>query len=284
VRRKCLIAIFTVAIVKSHPAFAAPVEIPIEIREGLPWIKAAVPTTGAELNLLLDTGAGATVLNTATAKQLGLTLGVQISVHGVETTLSGYSLRPPILIAEGFQLPKPSLAVDLGKFSASCAKPVDGLLGADFFRGRIVQIDFEGKTLRLLPPGTTQQAAKTTSLEFRRCGMCIPISVNGRKAQMVRLDTGCLSSLQWVTSEVSAKDCSHQVAIGLSELSIPQIKTDVKIGAFEFKDVPTGLHEKPIFRGEAGLLGNGLLCRFSRVTIDAKSGHLLLEPRVVPGL
>ena len=107
--------------------------------------------------------------------------------------------------------------------------------------------------------------------------MCVPIAVNGQKRQWVRLDTGCATPLQWVTSSVRFQDCNPKVAIGLAEISIPQTETAVEIGKCKFENVPTGLHEQPIFAGEAGLLGNGLLCRFSRVTIDAKSRRLILE-------
>jgi hypothetical protein len=53
----------------------------------------------------------------------------------------------------------------------------------------------------------------------------------------------------------------------------------VDLGNQHFPSVPTGLHSTPIFTGEFGLLGNGLLSRFSKVTIDAKSGRLFLEPK-----
>src|SRR5947209_7992994 len=102
--------------------------------------------------------------------------------------------------------------------------------------------------------------------------MRVPITVNGHKRQWVRLDTGCASPLQWVNSRVRSQKCKPQVAIGLSELSIPQTQTTVDIGSHRFANVPTGLHEDPIFAGEAGLLGNGLLSRFSRVTLDTKAG------------
>ncbi len=69
------------------------------------------------------------------------------------------------------------------------------------------------------------------------------------------------------------------MAIALAEISIPQTKTSVSIGKYEFENVPTGLHEAAIFPGEAGLLGNGLLSRFSTVTIDAKAGRVTLENR-----
>ena len=68
--------------------------------------------------------------------------------------------------------------------------------------------------------------------------------------------------------------------IGLAELSIPQIETTVGIAGHEFEKVPTGLHEAAIFPGECGLLGNGLLSRFSTITIDAKAGRVILGKRV----
>ena len=55
----------------------------------------------------------------------------------------------------------------------------------------------------------------------------------------------------------------------------------VVLGELEFEKVPTGLHDAAIFPGEAGLLGNGLLSRFSTVTIDAKAGRLMLGKRRV---
>jgi len=109
--------------------------------------------------------------------------------------------------------------------------------------------------------------------------MRVPITVNGRKRQWVRLDTGCATPLQWVNSTVQPEQCSKRIAIGLAEMSIRQAETMVRIGRDEFQNVPTGIHEKPIFQGEAGLLGNGLLSRFSSITIDAKSGRLLLGSR-----
>jgi len=69
------------------------------------------------------------------------------------------------------------------------------------------------------------------------------------------------------------------MAIGLSEISIPQAVTTVGIAEHEFGTVPTGLHETAIFPGEAGLLGNDLLSRFSTVTINAKAGRVILGER-----
>ena len=107
--------------------------------------------------------------------------------------------------------------------------------------------------------------------------MRIPVTINGRESQWVRLDTGCASPLQWVTTKVRAEECMRKRAIGLTELSIAQTETILQIGSETFEKVPTGIHDKPIFMGESGLIGNGLLSRFSSITIDARSGRLGLD-------
>jgi hypothetical protein len=149
----------------------------------------------------------------------------------------------------------------------------------DFFRGHIVQIDFDAQKIRLLKSAKAEKSDEVLPLELRSCGMRVPVEVNDHQRQWVRLDTGCATALQWVTLEVPAEQCARQMAIGLAEISIPQTTTTVGIGRHQFKNVPTGLHETAIFPGEAGLLGNGLLSRFSTVTIDVKAGRVILKER-----
>jgi len=139
-----------------------------------------------------------------------------------------------------------------------------------------VQIDFDAQKIRILKPEKARKSDETVALQLRSCGMRVSISVDGRKRQWVRLDTGCATALQWVRSDVPGP-CTRQLAIGLAAISIPQTKTAVAIGDRKFDKVPTGLHEQAIFPGEAGLLVNGLLSRFSSITIDAESGRLILK-------
>lgn len=270
--------VFAAAFLRVQAAPATLAEFPFEFREGLLWIEVVIPQSEKPLNFLVDTGAGVSVINLNTAKRIGLKLGQQVTVRGVETTLTGYWQQHMAAKIGHTQLPSEYLAVDLEKLSSSCEQPVDGLVGADFFRERVVQIDFDAKKIRLLKPDKAGKSDQDLPLQLRSCGIRVPISVNGNDRQWVRLDTGCATALQWVTSVVPDQ-CTHQMAIGLAEVSIPQTKTSVGIGEHRFSDVPTGLHEKAIFPGEAGLLGNGLLSRFSTVTIDAKAGRVILEKR-----
>jgi hypothetical protein len=118
------------------------------------------------------------------------------------------------------------------------------------------------------------------TLEVRSCGMRVKASIDGKKGRWLRLDTGCATPLQWVATDVSPKDCTSKVAVGLTEMGIPQTRTSVKIGTEVLSNVETGLHTTPIFEGEAGLVGNGLLSQFETVTIDSIRGRLVLGPRL----
>ena len=54
------------------------------------------------------------------------------------------------------------------------------------------------------------------------------------------------------------------------------IHTDVLLGSERLAAVRTGVPQRPLFSGEAGLPGNGVLSQF-RVTVDADKSRLLLD-------
>src|SRR5258708_2383625 len=117
-------------------------ELPVQFREGLLWLEVHLPQSEKPLHFLLDSGASVSVINLATARQLGLKLGPKVSVSGVRTSLSGYWPVKLSATATQLDLPGEYLALDLSKLSGACSRSVDGLVGADFFRERIVQIDY----------------------------------------------------------------------------------------------------------------------------------------------
>lgn len=270
----------TVLVTAVSGVSASPTELPFQFREGFLWVEVTIPQSAKPLNFLVDTGSGVSAINLNTGKRIGLKLGQKVQVQGVESVLTGYWQQHLSAKVGELELPSEYLAVDLDALSRSCERPVDGLVGADFFRGRIVQIDFKQQFLRLLESESLADARASLPLQFRPCGIRVPVRVNNHSRQWVRLDTGCATALQWVTSDVRFDQCTRRMAIGLAELSIPQIRTSVRLGEHQFKDVPTGLHRSAIFPGEAGLLGNGLLSKFSEVTIDGKAGRLILGDRV----
>ena len=114
-------------------------------------------------------------------------------------------------------------------------------------------------------------------MEVRGSGICATARINGGNPQCLRVDTGCATALQWVTTSVPLKRCPIKVDIGLAKLNISQTQTTLSLGDQIFHNVPTGLHRKAFFKGEAGLLGNGLLSRFKTVTLNAVSNRLILS-------
>jgi hypothetical protein len=252
-------------------------EFPFQLREGLIWIQVSVPQCGKTLNFMLDSGAEVSVVDLRVAQSLGLKWGNLVSVRGVKSSVNGY--WPEHLSAQlgDISLPKDFLAVNLSDLSKACKCGVDGLLGADFFKGRIVQIDFQKQKIRLLKSANPGAHEESIPLQVRSSGMLVKIQVNNGKAQKVRLDTGCASPLQWVSSKAPSEPYARQIAVGMTEVSIPLIRTSVRIGESEFTSVPTGLQDHQIFAGEAGLVGTPLLSRFAVVTVDTLAKRLLLR-------
>jgi hypothetical protein len=235
--RLSAVIVFVVALFRVQAAPISIAEFPFQFREGLLWVEVSVPQSDKPLHFLLDTGAGASLINLSTAKRLGMNLGRKIVVRGVDTTLPGYWQKLLSVKAGVVELPSNYVAVDLGRLSSSCEQTVDGLIGADFFCDHVVQIDFDAQKIRLLKPEKARKSDESVPLQLRPCGMRVSISVDGQKRQWVRLDTGCATALQWVTSEVPDQ-CTHQIAVGLAQISVPQTETTVGIGNHEFENVP----------------------------------------------
>ena len=272
----CAILVLVACLLQAEPVASATCEFPVQFCEGLLWVDVTVPQSKEPLHFLLDSGASASVLNLTTARRLGLELGPKVSVAAVATTLTGHWPVKLSAKAKQLELPGEYLALDLSKLSGGCSRSVDGLIGADFFRGRVIEIDYTAQKLRGLAVAPSDLGTNSVPLETRPCGFRVAVSVDGGKCQWVRVDTGCATAFQWVTSKERADRCTSKLAVGLAELSIPQTMTGLRIGNQYLDTVPTGLHRKAIFPGESGLVGNGLLAGFGVVTIDAKAGRLFL--------
>lgn len=260
-------------------AAQAAAEFAFEFREGLLWVSVRAESAARPLQFLFDTGAQVSVVDLAVAGELGMALGPKVRVRGVGSSHVGHWPQRLVARAGEVALPTEYLALDLSQLSRACGRAVDGLIGADFVRGRIVEVDFDAQRIRLYPIAPPVGDAWAVPLQVRPSGLRVKLRVNGRPAQWVRLDTGCASALQWVTDSPPATVCAGEWSVGLAELAVPQTTTEVWFGGCRFVGVETGLHRVPIFPGEAGLLGNGLLWRFRQVTIDTPGRRLLLGRR-----
>jgi Aspartyl protease len=250
-------------------------EIRFRYQDGLIWLKAEVRGKNESLNFLLDSGAGVSVLDLDRARALGMRVGNPESVQGVNGRAVAYRVDDFQAESGGIALPKSMLATDLQKISNCCHQHIDGVLGADFFRGRIVQIDFAARRVRLVRQHDLS-LANCEILPIKICndGFCVPVRVAGNHAQWMRLDTGCDAYLDWVITS-PGKRWTEGTSFGLSHLSGKCVKATVQIGKQRFI-IPAAVHEEPIFLGEGGLLGNGLLSKF-RLTVDEPGDRVIFE-------
>ncbi|MFA7234444.1 MAG: hypothetical protein WC076_10055 [Terrimicrobiaceae bacterium] len=81
-----------------------------------------------------------------------------MSVQGVLSRTAGRRIAQSEARAAGIALPEKPIAFDLRTIGATCHQPIDGLLGADFFQGRIVQIDYQAMRMRILGHAAPDEA------------------------------------------------------------------------------------------------------------------------------
>ena len=73
--------------------------------------------------------------------------------------------------------------MDLAELSWACACGVDGLLVADFFKDRMVQIDFRASKIRLLPSSDVTGEANIVKLKLNRGVMLASVGIDDHKPQ-----------------------------------------------------------------------------------------------------
>lgn len=252
-------------------------EFPFELRDGFIWVKATAKESSTSLNFILDSGAAVSTLNADSAERLGLRGGERVTVKGVGSSTVGFWPQRLNAQVDSVRLPKSYLVVDLCNLQTSCQCRVDGLIGADFFEGKVVQVDFATQKIRLLR-STKAVSGEVIELKKRRGIWQVPLSVNDSATAWFRLDTGCASALQWVVTGSAPLTSSSKVSVALTEMSLPVTETTARLGTAKLSNLPTSIHRSEIFSGEAGLAGVGLLSRFSAVTLDGKANRLILTP------
>lgn len=232
------------------------------MRDGLICLEVNLTGHGPA-KFLVDSGAGATLIDRRLAKSLALPDGRAHRVQGVSGTVSASWVNGLDGTVAGVPLPSSVLAVDLQGVAGHSTR-IDGLLGVDFFEGRAVQIDFPRRMLRVLDAaerGPLQ--GERVPLSWRNGCLSAKVSVDGEEAHWMRVDTGCDSAMEWVNKSAAAQNSGRRQ------------RSHVRMGAVSVPEVSVGTHARPFFSGESGLIGNGLLAKFC-VTIDASRKQMVL--------
>lgn len=129
----------------------APVVIPFELVTRHILIRVQINNSGP-LWFIFDTGDKVAIVDLGRAKSLGLTLQREVNVGGAGAgTLKGSTVRDASLTVIGVEgNPQPvMLAIPLDGLEPRFGHDIDGIIGADFIKQFVVEIDYPARVLRL---------------------------------------------------------------------------------------------------------------------------------------
>ena len=104
------------------------------------------------LSFVFDTGDKVGIVDIARAKELGLDLHGQVRIGGAGSdTLLGSYVRGAIWKLQGFEdFSQPvALAIPLGRLAARFGHDFDGIIGSDFIKQFVIEVDYQARVLKL---------------------------------------------------------------------------------------------------------------------------------------
>jgi hypothetical protein len=130
---------------------ASEVSIPFELVMRHIVLKVKI-NNSRPLSFVLDTGDKVAIVDTERAKELGLNLQGQVRVGGAGSeVLSGSFVQGStwtIPGLEGFSQPV-AMAIPLGKLAARFGHDFDGIIGSDFIKQYVIEIDYRVRVIKL---------------------------------------------------------------------------------------------------------------------------------------
>jgi len=135
----------------ARSAATDPVTIPFELVTRHIMVKVRI-NNSRPLSFVLDTGAQAGLVDIDVAKELGLKLQGEVHVGGAGSgTLPGSMVQEATWTLpglEGFSQPI-RLAIPLGKIEARFGHDFDGIIGSEFIKQFVIEVDYPGRVIRL---------------------------------------------------------------------------------------------------------------------------------------
>jgi predicted aspartyl protease len=247
--------------------------------------------------LVLDTGAGGSVIDAKLAASLGLVAeGVHhalgaggpeegSTVHGVNVELPGFELRDQTMST-----------LPLGSLAAQAGRPLDGVLGYPVFERCVVEIDYAKQCVNLFD---------ADDYKYKGSGVSLPLTFKDNlpyvKAKVVLsdgrsisgkfvIDTGASTSLILTTSTTKREGVESSLGktmtvqargVGGAKTIVMGRIARLQLGEFTLAEPITALQPPGpgivSAEGTVGNIGAGILSRF-KVILDYRRRRMILEP------
>ncbi|MBK8165003.1 MAG: aspartyl protease family protein [bacterium] len=267
--------------------------IPVELYMDR-WIFVEGLVNGTPTSIVLDSGAGITVLDRATSDRLGLVATGAVPAQGVGGTTTAGIVEGITLEIGGLRLgPVTAATLDLADIGRRLGRPMPVILGKEVFQALVVDVDYPNARLRFLDPDRFAGDGTGHRLEVIPGGdghRHVKMAIEGLPEAVFALDTGqggALTVFRRYADEhglLEGRPTSRTKGGGVGgmiEMSTATLRS-VTLAGFELRDVPTAFHRDDVGGAFdtaklAGNLGAGILNRF-RVTFDYAHDCLWLEP------
>ena len=285
----------------SQPAAtSSSVSIPFELVARHIVLKVKIDNS-RPLSFVFDTGDKVAIVDAEVAKELGLNLQGQIRVGGAGSdSLPGSFVRGSAWTLpglEGFSQPV-TLALPLSKMAARFGHDFDGIIGSDFIKQFVLEIDYQARVIRLHDKDKFIYSGPGESIPIQLDGQghplieaeVTPIGGPPLKGRFV-LDIGSGAGLAFHSPFVAEhhllspglKTIRMIGAVGAGGQSVGQIGrvSELKIGKFRIAD-PTAVFSEDksgAFAGTtlAGNIGQRVASKF-KIFLDYSRERIILEP------
>ena len=275
------------------------VSLPLELSSNHIYVTGQV-SNSRPLNILIDTGASFSVMNSRTVQELGLEAVGQLEVRGGgEGSQDTGLIKGVTLTLNTFVLDDLTLwAIDLTPLEGLEGRKLDLILGYEFISRAVLEIDYDANIVSFHAPESFEYSGRGTRVPFtlqnNHPHVRAEVLLEGREPVegVFMVDTGARMALY--LNRLFAERHGVKRAVpkilelpaqvsgvgGASQSSVARI-SGLHLGGLALKDVLVSLSEKESGSLEtddlAGLIGGDLLKRF-RVFFDYGRQEMILEP------
>ena len=249
---------------------------------------------GVPTDIVLDSGAGMTVVDRALAAKLNLRVEGELEARGTGGNVGAGLVSGLTVQVAGTRIgPLSAAVIDLEGVGRRLGRPLPLILGKELFHAAVVDLDYPGARLRLLDAASFRYEGPGRKLDLVPAEdghRSVRLSVEGSAPALVGLDTGQGGALtlfrHFAEAErlLEGRRVSETRGGGVGGATTSKIATlrSVKIAGWELHGVPATVHGEDV-RGafdtkrRDGNLGAGILARF-RAVFDYSRDALWLEP------
>jgi predicted aspartyl protease len=276
------------------------IEVPFTFERSSVIIPVKVNGRGS-YNMLLDTGAEQSAVDLGTAKELGLKLkpisGGKVVATGRKQNILFLTKLSQIDVGSLRSKDILAVATDFSRISQRVGIRVDGVVGYNFLKNRVVQFDYPKQVVRFystlpIPKSQLRNTTSRMALPFRfysddKFPVIDEVYVNGKKIR-AELDTGHSGVLALTAAAIkrlgleaaaqAAEPETSEGALGTSVNRKGKLKTltvgtvTIESPTVSFRPVNSGLDEAPF----DGILGNDFFKDFV-VTFDYRNMMVMFE-------